>query len=138
MEEAGLEVSLVEDDAEIWHRQREGQRSPAGVAVRVSTLPSRFADLMQATRRLGGRSVARAGLGLAWVVFEDRSARELADAVAELRRAMDPAPCAVLDAPAEVRRLIAPWPRPAEGPLGLMQRLKQRFDPAGICRPALA
>jgi glycolate oxidase FAD binding subunit len=138
MEEAGLEVSFVEDDDEIWRRQRDGQRSPDGLALRVSTLPSRFSDLMEVTARLGGRFVARAGLGLAWVVFEERSPQEHADAVGELRRVMDPAPCAVLDAPDEVRPLIDPWPRPADGPLALMQRVKQRFDPAGVCRPSLA
>jgi glycolate oxidase FAD binding subunit len=138
MEEAGLEVSFVEDDDEIWRRQRDVQRSPDGVAVRVSTLPSRFSDLMAVTARLGGRFVARAGLGLAWVVFEARSPQEHADAIGELRRVMAPAPCAVLDAPDEVRPLIDPWPRPADGPLVLMQRVKQRFDPAGVCRPSLA
>lgn len=138
MRDAGLEVSQVDEDDEIWHRQREGQRAPGGVAVRVSTLPSRFGDLMDLAQRLGARVVARAGLGLAWVTFEDRSAQEAADAIGELRRAMDPAPCAVLDTPAEVRGLVDPWPRPAEGPLALMERIKQRFDPAGVCRPSLA
>jgi glycolate oxidase FAD binding subunit len=138
MEDAGLEVSFVEDDEEIWRRQRDGQRAPGGVAVRVSTLPSRFAELMDATARVGGRFVARAALGPAWVVLEDRSPQEHAEAIGELRRAMDPAPCAVLDAPDEVRALVNPWPRPADGPLALMQRVKQRFDPAGVCRPSLA
>jgi glycolate oxidase FAD binding subunit len=138
MQEAGLEVSFVEDDDEIWRRQRDGQRCPEGVAVRVSTLPSRFSDLMDVTAHLGGRFVARAGLGPAWVVFDDRSAQEYADAIGELRLAMDPAPCAVLAAPDDVLALIDPWPRPDDGPLALMQRVKQRFDPAGICRPSLA
>ena len=105
------------------------------MAVRVSTLPSRFGDLFAFCERLGARAVARAGLGLAWVTFEDRSPEEAAEALAELRRAMDPAPCAVVDWPAPI---ADPWPRPAPGPLALMERVKQRFDPAGICRPSLA
>ncbi|MDQ3648568.1 MAG: FAD-binding oxidoreductase [Actinomycetota bacterium] len=138
MERAGLQTSLVDADDGIWERQREGQRSPGGTALRVSTLPSRFGDLLAAVQRLDGRVVARPGLGLAWVAFEDRSPGEAAEAVRGLRRELSPAPCAVLDAPAEVRSLIDPWPLPAPGPLALMQRVKDRFDPAGVCRPSLS
>ena len=138
MKETGLEVSLVDDDDEVWGRQRCGQRAPGGVALRVSTLPSRFGDLMAFAQRFGARVVARAGLGLAWVILEDRSAEEAAEAVTQLRRAMHPGPCAVLDSPVEVRSLVDPWPLPAPGPLGLMQRVKERFDPAGVCRPQLS
>ncbi len=87
-----------------------------------------------ASARAGGWSRGP-GLGLAWVTFQDRSPQEAEDALAELRRALDPAPCAVLDAPAPISD---PWPRPASGPLALMQRIKARFDPAGVCRPVLA
>ena len=138
MRECGLEVSLIDDDEESWERQRAGQRSSAGTALRVSTLPSRFAELMAAVEQLGARAVARAALGLAWVVLEDRSAAEAAEAIGELRRRLHPAPCAVLDAPPEVRALVDPWPAPQSGPLALMQRVKDRFDPAGVCRPSLA
>ncbi|HLM26950.1 MAG TPA: FAD-binding oxidoreductase [Thermoleophilaceae bacterium] len=138
MERSRLEVSFVEEDDEIWARQRDGQRSPGGLAVRVSTLPSRFRDLMTHCQDAGARLVARAGLGLAWVTYEARAPQEAAEAIRDLRRTMDPAPCAVLDAPDEVRALVDPWPRPADGPLALMRRVKQRFDPAGVCRPSLA
>lgn len=138
MERAGLQTSLVDSDDEIWERQREGQRSPGGTALRVSTLPSRFDGLLSAAQRLDARVVARTGLGLAWVALEDRSPAEAAEAIGELRRELAPAPCAVLDAPAEVRALIEPWALPAPGPLALMQRVKDRFDPAGVCRPSLS
>ena len=138
MKRAGLQTSVVDSDDEIWERQREGQRSLAGTALRVSTLPSRFGDLLSAAQRLGARVVARTGLGLAWVVLEDRSAAEAAEAVGELRRQLSPAPCTVLEAPAAVRSLIDPWALPAPGPLALMQRVKDRFDPAGVCRPSLS
>ena len=101
----------------------------------MSTLPSRFGDLFAFCDRAGARAVARAGLGLAWVTLEDRPPQEAEDALAELRRTLDPAPCAVLDAPAPISD---PWPRPAPGPLALMERIKARFDPAGVCRPVLA
>ncbi len=135
MRDAGLEVSLVDDDDQVWQQQRSAQRSADGLAVRVSTVTSRFGDLFALCDRAGARVVARAGLGLAWVTLEDRSPQEAEDALVELRRALDPAPCAVLDAPAPISD---PWPRPAPGPLALMERIKARFDPAGVCRPVLA
>lgn len=138
MERAGLQTSLVESDDEVWERQREGQRSPAGTALRVSTLPSRFAGLVSTAQRLDARVVARTNLGLAWVVLEDRSPAEAAAAIGELRRELSPAPCSVVDAPAEVRSLIDAWALPAPGPLALMQRVKDRFDPAGVCRPSMS
>ena len=138
MERAGLQASLVDSDDEIWERQREAQRSLGGTALRVSTLPSRYGELLVVVQRLGGRMVARTGLGLAWVTFEERSPGEAAEAVGSLRRELAPAPCAVLDAPADVLSLIDPWPSPAPGPLALMQRVKERFDPAGVCRPQLS
>ncbi len=38
LREAGLETELREDDDGLWEAQREGQRSPVGLAVRVSAL----------------------------------------------------------------------------------------------------
>jgi glycolate oxidase FAD binding subunit len=47
-----------------------------------------------------------------------------------------PAPCVVLDAPAEVRAALDPWGGET-GPVDLMRKVKERFDPAGICAPGL-
>jgi glycolate oxidase FAD binding subunit len=132
---AGLRGSLVEADGRVWELQREGQRSPDGTVVRVSGLPGRLGDVLSACTRLGGRGVGRAGLGLSWLRLDERSPEDAAGAVEELRRGLSPAPCAVLDAPPELGRLVEPWPEPEPGALALMRRVKERFDPAGICNP---
>jgi glycolate oxidase FAD binding subunit len=135
MEEAGLRGSLAEDDGAIWTRQRDGQRSGSGTLVRVSGLPSRAADLLDAATRLGGRLVGRASLGLSWVALEERSLEEQAAAVDELRRELAPCPCVVLDAPAELD--VDRWGALDPGLAALMRRVRQRFDPDGVCNPGL-
>ncbi len=57
-------------------------------------------------------------------------------AVEELRRRLAPAPCVVLDAPTEVRAALDPWGGET-GPVELMRKVKERFDPAGVCAPGL-
>jgi len=42
----------------------------------------------------------------------------------------------VLDAHVDVRAAIDPW-GDETGPVGLMRKVKERFDPAGICAPGL-
>jgi glycolate oxidase FAD binding subunit len=131
----GLGVTVTEEDDAVWERQRAGQRSASGTVVRVSALPAALRAVLGAASRLGGRLVGRAGLGLSWLALEDRSPEEAAGAVGELRRALSPAPCAVLDAPPEVRALVDPWPPVEPGALELMRRVKRRFDPAGVMAP---
>jgi glycolate oxidase FAD binding subunit len=135
MERAGLATSLVEDDEEVWRLQRDGQRSPSGACVRVSGTQTALADVLAAAARRGARAVGRAGLGLAWLRVEDRSPDEIAAAVGELRRELAPVRCAVLDRPAGFPD--PPWPELEPGALGLMQRVKERFDPAGVCNPGV-
>jgi glycolate oxidase FAD binding subunit len=137
MEQAGLDGSLVEDDESIWSLQRDGQRSESGTVVRVSGTPSQTGELLSAVTRLGGRVVGRAGLGLSWIVLEDRAPEEAAAAVEELRRDLSPSPCVVLDAPPEVRESVDPWGPLDPGLLALMHRLRERFDPGGTCNPGL-
>ena len=137
MKRAGLDGSLVDDDEGVWSLQREGQRSADGAVVRVSGVASQTADLLAAATRLGARVVGRAGLGLSWIVIEDRSSEEAATAVEELRRDLDPSPCAVLDAPPEVRTRIDGWGPIDPALLGLMHRVRERFDPAGIVNPGV-
>ena len=60
----------------------------------------------------------------------------VAEAVEELRRRLAPAPCVLLDAPAEVRARLDPWGGET-GPVTLMRKVKERFDPAGVCAPGL-
>ena len=54
------------------------------------------------------------------------------------RRALPPAPCPVLDAPAAVRERIEVWDTAVDpGALELMRRVKKRFDPGGVCNRRL-
>jgi hypothetical protein len=59
-----------------------------------------------------------------------------ASEVEALRRALAPSPCVVLDCPPEIEidRLGPVEPGARE----LMRRVKERFDPEGVCAPALS
>jgi glycolate oxidase FAD binding subunit len=133
---AGLEAEEV-DDAGVWAAQRDGQRAvPGGAVVRVSGRPSALLDVLDAAQAQGASVVARVGLGLSWVRLPAAEPEALVAAIERLRVALAPAPCVVLDAPAEVRGALDPWDEPAEGArAGLMRRVKARFDPAGACNP---
>lgn len=134
---AGLEVEVVEnDDAGLWSRQRAGQRAGSGVVVKVSALAGKLALLLETAEALAGAVVGRAGLGLSWVRLPQASTGDLVAAVEDLRRRLAPAPCVVLDAPAEVRAKVDPWSEET-GPVELMRRVKARFDPAGVCSPGV-
>ncbi|MET0770868.1 MAG: FAD-binding oxidoreductase [Solirubrobacteraceae bacterium] len=121
MRALGLEDTAVEeDDDALWDAQRAAQRGDCVLKVsgRITDLP--------AVCRTGAGVVGRAGLGLFWLqVAPDR--------VAEVRDALHPRPCALLDAPDALRGET--WPVPDPGALAVMERLKQRFDPARAFRP---
>jgi glycolate oxidase FAD binding subunit len=135
MEAAGLGGSLVDDDDAVWARQRDGQRSDTGSVVRVAGVPSRAGGLLAAATRLGARAVGRAALGVSWLVLDERSPDEQAAAVEELRRELSPSPCVVLDAPTGLR--VDRWGPLDPGVAELMRRVRERFDPAGICNPGI-
>lgn len=135
MGERGLETEVFEDDAALWDAQREGQRSEEGTVVRISGLQTQLAELLRVARTLDARVVGRAGLGLFWVTLPSQS--NAAEGVESLRRALSPSPCAVLDAPDGVRGAVDTWGAPDPAALVLMRRVKQRFDPAGVCAPGL-
>jgi glycolate oxidase FAD binding subunit len=131
----GLSVEIDPDDEACWEAQRAAQRGD--VVVKVSALPATLPAAVAATQALGGTLVARAGLGLAWIQLPATAGpAETVAAVEELRRRLRPAPCVVLDAPAEVRAALDPWGGET-GPVALMRKVKERFDPAGICAPGL-
>jgi glycolate dehydrogenase FAD-binding subunit len=134
LRDAALAPELIEeDDAELWERQRAGQRSTEGTVVRVSGLQTELASVLAVAERLGGRVVGRAAPGLSWIRLEERSPQEALGGVEELRRELRPSPCVVLDAPIEVRQALDPWGQVDAGALELMRRVKKRFDPAGAC-----
>jgi len=135
MRDAGLEASVEADDDALWSAQREGQRSPDGAVVRVSGRIGELEPVLAAAQRVGGRVVGRAGLGISWVCLPGDGA-DLAAAVVDLRRAVAPDPCVLLDATAGLRAAAGDGEPSDAGAIELMRRIKQRFDPAGACAPA--
>jgi glycolate oxidase FAD binding subunit len=128
MAEHGLQrADVVAGDDGIWARQRAGQRSAELALVRVSLRPSRLAEVLAATDAASGTLVGRAALGISYVELDP-------DAVEPFRAALPPDAVSVLqDAPDELRARIDPWGA-SEGPLHeLMERVRDRFDPARVC-----
>jgi glycolate oxidase FAD binding subunit len=132
LREHGCDADVVEDDAALWQEQRAHQRSESQTVVKVSGLPIDLAKVLRAAAQLDGAVVGRAGLGLAWVTLPGG-----ADAVRALRAALAPAACVVGDAPEAVRQAIDPWDAQRAEPLSLLRRVKERFDPSGVCNPGL-
>jgi glycolate oxidase FAD binding subunit len=130
---AGLDdVQSGADDDALWAAQRDGQRSAEGVVVKVAARPADLAAVLGAARDAGATVVGRAALGLSWLSLEGA---DLARRVEALRAALAPHACTVLDAPEAVRGEIEPWPAVEPGAQAVMQRVKERFDPARIFRP---
>jgi glycolate oxidase FAD binding subunit len=129
----GIEAQVVDDDEAIWRVQREGQRSPEWAVARVSATQTDLPALFAATDRLGARLVGRGSLGLCWVKLEDRGPEEADAAIEELRR--DYA-VTVLDAPPGLQ--ADHWGGLEPAARELMRRVRERFDPAGVCNPGAA
>jgi glycolate oxidase FAD binding subunit len=122
LRQEGLSTEIVDDDDALWDAQRAAQRGP--LVVKVSGLPTRLPDLLRSADDLGASLVGRAALGLSWLRFEEPSAA----AVERLRRDWI---AAVQDRPAELD--VDPWGEIDPAVQALMQRVKERFDPAGVC-----
>lgn len=130
------DVDIVDADEELWSRQRAGQRSETGVVVRLSVLPTEIAEVLRCADAAAG-SVAGRAVGLVWVTLPPAAPLDAVAAVEELRSALAPRVCTVLDAPIEVRAKLDVWGAELDGRMDLMRRLKQQFDPAGICNPGI-
>jgi glycolate oxidase FAD binding subunit len=135
MERARLETAIEGDDDACWDRQRAGQRSARGAVVRISGLASQLERVLGAAGDVGGSVVGRAGLGLSWVALGGSDAGELVSGIEELRRRLQPFACVVQDAPPAVRERLDVWGEDAALPL--MRRVKERFDPEGVCNPGI-
>jgi FAD/FMN-containing dehydrogenase len=122
MRKTGLATEIADEDEGLWDEQRAGQRGP--LVVRVSSLVTRLPELLRAADELDGSIVGRAGQGLSWVRFEEPSAA----AVERLRRDFI---AVVQDRPADLD--VDPWGPLDPARLDLMRRVKERFDPAGVC-----
>jgi glycolate oxidase FAD binding subunit len=131
--ELALGATVETEDVPLWADQRARQRSAEGIVVRVSGLPTELARTIAAAERRGGRLVGRAGLGVWWITLPSARSR----AVASLRAELAPFPCVVTDAPAEVRRELDVWGLADEALVRLSRRVKERFDPAGVCSPGV-
>jgi glycolate oxidase FAD binding subunit len=119
------DVAVVSDDDGLWQEQRAGQRSADGVVLKVSGRAGDLSHVIGAAHAQGAEVVSRAGLGLSWI-------RCSPAAVPALRSALAPRACTVTDGAA----LVQPaWPALEPGVLALNQRVKARFDPAGIFPP---
>ncbi|MCW2954549.1 MAG: linked oxidase-like protein [Conexibacter sp.] len=135
LRDAGLEVDCVVEDEALWATQRDDQRGSA--VLRVSATQERLGPLLDVAREHGARVVARAAHGLAWLGLREEAADSLAATVAQVRAALAPSPCVLLDAPAAVRAAIDPWGPADPAQLELMRRVKSRFDPKRRCNPGL-
>ena len=129
---------MVEDDAALWQRQREHQRSTGATVVKVSGLPADLPKALRAADALGGTLVGRAALGLWWITLPGG-----AEAVQTLREALTPAPCVVADAPEDVRNAVDPWHTDAGEPLGAPAagqapvRPRRRLQPRPLRRASI-
>jgi glycolate oxidase FAD binding subunit len=123
LRDAGLEAELTVDDDSLWQAQREAQRSPAGLVVRVSALQTDLEQVAALAERFGATLVGRAGLGLSWLRLDEGDFDGLLDALRG--RFLH----AVLDRPAGLP-FVAVEPRDPGAAL-LAGRVKERFDPRG-------
>lgn len=112
----------IEDDDRLWDEQRSGQRGP--LVVKVSALPTRLPDLLRVADELGAAVVGRATLGLWWLRFEEPQPSHVERLRSDFMARVEERPAGLDVDPA--------------GPVepatqALMQRVKDRFDPAGVC-----
>jgi glycolate oxidase FAD binding subunit len=130
MRAAGLpDADVLESDDDLWAAQRDRQRAPQGVVVKVAGVLTDLPDVLRAADVAGASVVSRAALGVSWLALEGD---DLAPRTAELRRALDRRATTVLDG---AGRVGDPWPAPDPGALAVMERIKARFDPARAFRP---
>ncbi|MGZ4173945.1 MAG: FAD-binding oxidoreductase [Solirubrobacteraceae bacterium] len=132
MRAAGLEQMDVSDhDEALWSRQRGGQRSLSRALVRVAAAPSALGAVIAVAQACGATLVGRAALGVGDLELDP-------EGVERLRRGLpEQATAVVLDAPGEARPGLDPWGPTDPGAVELMRRVKERFDPAGVCNPGV-
>lgn len=118
------DITVVADDGAIWAAQRENQRNPDGLTLKVSGRPTDLEKVLS----LGARVVGRAALGLYWL-----SGPAEAGWVAGVRAALAPRACSLVAGVAPDG--VEPWPAADPGALEVMRRVKARFDPARAFRP---
>jgi glycolate dehydrogenase FAD-binding subunit len=133
LREAGLDaVEIAADDAELWARQRAGQRSQDGALIRVAARPSALVGVLEAVRASGASAVARAAVSHSFVALDPGA---LGTLLAHLPPGAVPV---LLDAPSVLHGAVDPWGEPRDAaPLELMRSVKRRFDPTLTCNPGV-
>jgi glycolate oxidase FAD binding subunit len=122
-------IEVVCDDAELWARQRAGQRAREGTLVRLATRPSALPEVLGVARFYGATLVGRAAVGISYMELDPFALAPLRERLQDARAVV------VLDGPAELRRAQDPWGIPEARALELMRQVKGRFDPTATCSP---
>lgn len=135
MDESGLHTDLIDDDR-LWEEQRQAQRSAVGVVVKLSGLQTDLAAVVRMAREHEATLTGRSGMGVFYLKLEDEPGRLVAW-VEAVRAAFPGRPSVVLDAPDEVRDEVDVWGPGQEQAASLMRRIKERFDPMGVCNPGI-
>jgi glycolate dehydrogenase FAD-binding subunit len=132
MRELALEgVEQLDDDDQLWERQRAAQRSASGAIVRVGCRPTELGSVLTLVERQRGALVGRAAVGPLFIELEPGE-------VDGFRRQLPPrTPSVVLDLPARYRGTIDPWGECEATTVELMRAVKRRFDPAAVCSPGV-
>jgi glycolate oxidase FAD binding subunit len=122
------DAHTIEDDDEIWERQRAAQRQPDGAVAKLAHVITGLEGVLRAADRTRARVVCRAGLGLSWLALHG-DGDDVAARLLTLRAQLPEASVTVLDG-----AHLVPDPRPAPdaGARAVMERIKARFDPARI------
>jgi FAD/FMN-containing dehydrogenase len=132
MRSCGMDETTVRvDDAELWARQRAGQRSAVRAVLRVHARRRELDVVLKLADEVGATLVGRAARGVAYLTLD-------VGRIAAARTGLPAGAAAVaLDLPAGARGAVDPWDV-GEGPeLEMMRGLKAGFDPAGVCNPGV-
>ncbi len=135
LREAGLDTDLADEDDGLWSAQRDDQRPRQGssdTVVRVAGVQTDLPQLLDVATRHSALLVGRAPLALSWLRLEDPEA-----APGALRDIRGLAGAVVLDAPPEVRDQVDAWGERDAAVLALMRRVRDGFDPSGVCAPGV-
>ena len=130
LKEAGLEIETRAGDAAPASRP-EGEGALVRVTVAARHLPEALAHLAAHGAAVAGR----AAHGALWA----RLPGGVDDVVAAVQETRDrlPGTCVVLDAPVKVKEVVDAWGPVDDGARRVMERIKARFDPAGIMAPGI-
>ena len=119
------------DDANVWARQRAGQRSADRAILRVRHRPEQLGVVLRAADLARATTVGRAARGVAYLTVDVAE-------IATVRGALpDGAAAVALDLPAAARGAIDAWSPPAGPSVEMMRDLKREFDPAGVCNTGI-